>query len=70
MKFKSSKRLKKSSSARSREDDDPVVTVIVPVLDSFRQALDYRTYRLRKRSQHFNENVVSGVVKFVKRLRS
>lgn len=70
MKSKPSIRSKKSSSSRLRNDDAPVLTVIRPVLDSFREALDYRTYRLRKRSQHFNGHVASNVAKFVKRLRS
>lgn len=38
-------------------------------MDRFIKALSYHTYRLRRKSQHFDRHVASVVAKFVKRLR-
>lgn len=45
-------------------------TTIRTVLDSFIKALDFQTYRLRRKTQHYDGHVASNVEKFVKRLRS
>lgn len=49
-----------------KKDDVPTLTMTLLVLDNFVEALDYRTYRLQKKSQHFDGKVarrVSGTKK-------
>lgn len=53
----------------AKRDDAPGLTVIKPVPDKFVEAFDYRTYRLRKKSQHFDGHVASNVANFVKWLQ-
>lgn len=40
------------------------------MLEDFVEALDYRTYRLRMKSQHFDGHLAAHVAKFVRRLQS
>lgn len=67
---KPSARSRKTSSSKKERGDAPKLTVIKPILDNFDEALDSRTYRLRKRSKLFDGHVSLNVDKFVKRLQS
>lgn len=54
----------------SNGDEVPTLTVNRPVLDSFTNALNYRTYQLRRKSQHHNGRIVEKASNYQKRLKS
>lgn len=60
----------KKRDAISDEDTAPSLSIIRPVLDSFVDALDYRTYKLRNKSQYYNGRIAHKVSKYQERLKT